>query len=227
MSCSYAHLDGVYVLGAMAAGERADYERHLSGCDECTRALRDLAGIPGLLGRVKADVVEQLGPAEPVPPTLLPSMVAEARRSRGRRRVLRAVVGTAAAVLLAFVALGIGTTIGDDSPPTTPGAADPELAAAQRMAPLGTESSGWVSLTGRRWGTRIDLTCTYEGPLRGEETYVLVVRAADGRSEQVGTWRTEPGEEVHVTMATALAPAEIATVEVQTANGYSVLRLDE
>ena len=157
MSCSYAHLDGVYVLGAMAAGERADYERHLSGCDECSRALRDLAGIPGLLGRVEADVVEQLGPAEPVPPTLLPSMVAEARRSQGRRRVLRAVVGTAAAVLLAFVALGIGTTIGDDSPSSPAG---PELAAAQRMEPLGTESSGWVSLTGRRWGTQIDLTCT-------------------------------------------------------------------
>ncbi|HVK30208.1 MAG TPA: zf-HC2 domain-containing protein, partial [Nocardioides sp.] len=110
MSCPYAHLDGVYVLGAMAAGERADYERHLSGCEECSRALRDLAGIPGLLGRVETDVVEQLGPAEPVPPTLLPSMVAEARRSRGRRRFLRAAVGSAAAVLLAFVALGIGTT---------------------------------------------------------------------------------------------------------------------
>lgn len=227
MSCSYAHLDGVYVLGALAAGERADYERHLSGCDECSRALRDLAGIPGLLGRVDADVVEQLGPAEPVPPTLLPSMVAEARRSRGRRRVLRAVVGTAAAVLLAFVALGIGTTIGDDSPSTAPGGADPDLAAAQRMEPLGTESSGWVSLTARRWGTRIDLTCTYEGPVSGEEAYVLVVHAADGRSERVGTWRTAPGEEVQVTMATSLAPAEITTVEVQTASGYSVLRLDE
>ena len=169
-----------------------------------------------------------------MPPTLLPSMVAEAGRSQGRRRVLRAVVGTAAAVLLAFVALGIGTTIGDDSPSSPAQPAGPELAAAQRMEPLGTESSGWVSLTGRRWGTRIDLTCTYEGPVGilsvlgdAAETYVLVVRSADGRSEQVGTWRTAPGEEVHVTMATSLAPAEIATVEVQTATGYSVLRLDE
>jgi hypothetical protein len=220
MTCEFAHHDGVYVLGAMAAGERAEYERHLSGCDDCSRALRDLAGIPGLLARVDVDVVEQLGRTEPVPPTLLPSMVVEARRSRGRRRLLRVSVAAAAAVLLAFAALGIGTTLGDDEP------APPELAAAQRMDGLGTGSSGWVSLTARPWGTRIDLTCTYEGPVSGTATYVLVVRAADGHTEQVGTWQTAPSKEVALTMAASLAPEDIASVEVQTASGYSVLRVD-
>lgn len=220
MTCEFAHHDGVYVLGAMAAGERAEYERHLSGCDDCSRALRDLAGIPGLLARVDGDVVEQLGRTEPVPPTLLPSMVAEARRSRGRRRLLRVSVAAAAAVLLAFAALGIGTTLGDDEP------APPELAVAQRMDGLGTGSSGWVSLTARPWGTRIDLTCTYEGPVSGTATYVLVVRAADGHTEQVGTWQTAPSKEVALTMAASLAPEDIASVEVQTASGYSVLRVD-
>ncbi|MBM7516185.1 anti-sigma factor family protein [Nocardioides nitrophenolicus] len=222
MSCEYAHLDGVYVLGALAAGERAAYERHLPGCAECTRALRDLAGLPGLLGRVQAETVEQLQPAEPVPATLLPTMVARARRDRGRRRALLGTVVAAAAVLVLLLAVGIGTTLGDDAPPPSD-----RLAAAQRMDALGTGSSGWVSLTERRWGTRIDLTCTYEGPVSGPASYVLVVTTADGHTEQAGTWRTEPGREVHVTMATSVAPGDIASVEVRTASGYSVLRLDE
>ncbi|GAA4090494.1 anti-sigma factor family protein [Nocardioides kongjuensis] len=222
MSCEFAHLDGVYVLGALAAGERAAYERHLPGCAECTRALRDLAGIPGLLGRVQPETVEQLQPAEPVPATLLPAMQAEARRTQGRRRVAVGSFVAAAAVLLVLLAVGIGTTLGDESPRPPQ-----QLAAAQRMDALGTPSSGWVSLTRRGWGTQIDLTCTYEGPVAGPATYVLVVTSTDGRTEQVGTWRTADGQEVHVTMATAVAPDDIASVEVRTASGYSVLRLAE
>lgn len=218
MSCEFAHLDGVYVLGALAAGERAAYERHLPGCVDCTRALRDLAGVPGLLGRVQLETVEQLQPAEPVPATLLPAMEAEVRRARGRRRVAVGSFVAAAAVLLVLLAVGIGTTLGDDPQPQ-------QVAAAQRMEALGTPSSGWVSLTQRRWGTQIDLTCTYEGPVTGPATYVLVVTAADGRTEQVGTWRTADGQEVHVTMATAVEPDDIASVEVRTESGYSVLRL--
>lgn len=220
MSCEYAHLDGVYVLGALAAGERAAYERHLPTCADCSRALRDLAGIPGLLGRVQPETVEQLQPAEPVPATLLPAMVAEVRRPQGRRRVVVASTVAAAAVLLVLMAVGIGTTLGGDDPQPSR-----QLAAAQRMDALGTGSSGWVSLTQRRWGTQIDLTCTYEGPVSGPASYVLVVTSTDGRSEEVGTWRTADGQEVHVTMATAVPPDDIASVEVRTESGYSVLRL--
>lgn len=216
MSCHFEHLDGVYLLGALAAGERAEFERHLGDCAECSRGLRDLAGLPGLLGRVRPEVVEQLHPPEPVPPTLLPGVVAQARRSRGLRRAL--VVATVAAVLALFAAVGIGTTLRDDVP---------DVAAAQRMQSLGTESSGWVSLTERAWGTRIDLRCTYEGRLEGTTTYVLVVRSTDGRVEQVGSWRSAAGKEVDVTLATALATEDIASVEVQTSSGYSVLRLVE
>ena len=32
MSCEFAHLDAVYVLGSLSAAERAEYERHLPGC---------------------------------------------------------------------------------------------------------------------------------------------------------------------------------------------------
>ncbi|TNM46025.1 hypothetical protein FHP29_03535 [Nocardioides albidus] len=219
-TCPYAHLDAVYVLGALAATERVEYERHLPGCVECTRALRELAGMPGLLGRVSADdvgQVEHTAPPVPVPATLLPAVVARARRSQRRRRALTAsLVAAAVAVLVALA--GIGLSLREDEPPT---------ATPQRMESLGTASSGWVAFTERRWGTQIDLTCTYEGRIADRTTYVLVVRSADGRSQQVGTWRSERGQEVHVTMATSVATDDIASVEVRTEDGYSVLRLEE
>jgi hypothetical protein len=228
-SCEFAHLDGVYVLGALAAGERAEYERHLSGCEECSRALRDLAGIPGLLGRVPLEVLEQSEHPEPAPETLLPAVVAEARRSQGRRRALTATIVAAASVLLVLALTGIGVALLDDDngKPVAAPTASVSTAPSQRMQSLGTESSGWVSLTERGWGTRIDLTCTYEGKLEGWTSYVMVVTTSDGTTEQVGSWRTEPGKEVHVTMATSVVPDDIASVEVRTDSGYSVLRLTE
>ena len=46
MSCEFEHLDGSYVLGALAPGERQEFEHHLSGCAECARAVQELAGMP-------------------------------------------------------------------------------------------------------------------------------------------------------------------------------------
>ena len=58
MTCQFAHDDAVYVLGSLAASERADYERHLSECAECSRSVRELAGLPGLMARVPREVLE-------------------------------------------------------------------------------------------------------------------------------------------------------------------------
>jgi hypothetical protein len=226
MSCEFAHLDGVYVLGSLGVSERAAFERHLAGCDECSRAVRDLAGLPGLMGRVPLEVLEPPGEREPVPDTLLPTVVAEARRSQGRRRVVTVTLVAAAAVLLVLALTGLGVALLDDDPqPAATPTPSVSTAPAEQMESLGTPSFGWVSLSEREWGTRIDLTCTYEGRLAGRTTYVMVVTATDGTSRQVGSWRSDRGEEAHVTMASAVAPDDIASVEVRTESGYPVLRL--
>ena len=58
MSCSYDDWDGAYVLGALAPGERLEFERHLAGCAPCTLAVRQMAGLPGLLGRVDGGALD-------------------------------------------------------------------------------------------------------------------------------------------------------------------------
>jgi hypothetical protein len=230
MTCEFSHLDGVYVLGSLAASERAAYERHLPGCDECSRAVRELAGLPGLLGRVPLEVLEPPGEREPVPTTLLPALVAEVRRSRRWRAAIATILAAAAVILVLGVA-GVVVALLDegDGPPAAGPTTSETTAPAERMDSLGAGwVTGWISLTERPWGTRIDLTCTYRGGgYDGWASYVMVVRSVDGEVEQVGTWRAETGQEAHVTLATAVPPEDIESVVVRTADGESVLRLTE
>ena len=105
MSCEYAEQDGAYVLGALPAAERLAYEQHLTTCDECSRAVRQLAGLPGLLSRVDTTVLDDVPADEPVPDFLLPNLVREVRRTRRRRFLL--VAGAAAAAVVAVLALAL------------------------------------------------------------------------------------------------------------------------
>jgi len=225
--CPQGHLDGAYVLGALAPDERLDFERHLAECPACSAAVRDLAGLPGLLAQVSADVVETAPEPEPVPPTLLPGLVAEVRRQQGRRRWTVGLAAAAAVVVLGAGAATVVAVSGDDSPPPQ---ASPTLAAARDMTQVDqTGVWGRLSLTPVPWGTRLDLACSYDEPdsAYGEQphTYALVVHTRDGGSEQVATWKALPGKTMHVTGATALTTAEIASVEVRTETGDPVLRL--
>jgi hypothetical protein len=45
--------DGAYLIGALTVPERHVYERHLAACPCCRTNIRRLAGLPGLLMRVR------------------------------------------------------------------------------------------------------------------------------------------------------------------------------
>ena len=87
MSCSFVDSDAAYVLGALSPAERLAYERHLDTCADCTRSVRQLAGLPGLLARVDPAVLEEPGDTVPVPDAVLTNLVGEVRRSQRRRRL--------------------------------------------------------------------------------------------------------------------------------------------
>ena len=97
--CPYELWDGSYVVGALSPAERHEYEAHLDACVRCSRAVRDLAGLPGLLGRIGPEVFES-AVEEPVPDTLMPRLVRETRRRDRRRTWLTAGLAAAAAVVV-------------------------------------------------------------------------------------------------------------------------------
>lgn len=232
MSCELTHLDGSYVLGALSPGERQDFERHLADCAECARAVRELAGLPGLLGRVDLETLESPPPDVPVPETLLPALVHEVRRSQRRRVLVTAGVAAAAAVAVVvggFATLGVAGH--DRSPDAAPPGVSASAPVAQPMVPVGTGPvTANLALEALPWGTRLDLTCTYapdsyRGVQPRSATYALIVRTRDGRTEQVATWRALPGRTLRLAASTAAGRADIASVEVRTADGHPVLKL--
>jgi hypothetical protein len=233
MTCDFAHLDGSYVLGALSPTERRAYEQHLETCPACARAVQELAGLPGLLARVDPDVLDDPPSQEDVPETLLPALVGEVRRSR-RRRVLAAgsLAAAAAAVAVTLGVVAVTASDGNNAPPSAmPTTAVP---LGRAMTPVGYPGmQAHVALTSVPWGTRLDLTCSYEteqhvspGAQPGAgTTYSLVVHTRDGRTENVATWHGLPGRSMRLAAATSATAAQISSVEIRTGGGQPVLRL--
>ena len=235
MSCEFGHHDGAYVLGALAPAERLDFERHLPGCVECSRAVQELAGLTGLLARVSPDVLESPPLDEPAPQTLLPALVREVRRAQRRRTWvaagLTAGLAAAAALVVTIGTLGVTGYLAPDHPTPPPPPSSTTTEQSRPMVPLDHQPiSADLAMTGVPWGTRLDLTCRYavDGDGWGwsaGSTYALFVRTRDGRVQQVATWRGLPGRTMLITAATATGRDDIASAEVRTADGTLVLRL--
>lgn len=227
--CRFAHDDGAYVLGALSPAERLEFERHLPGCEECTRSVRELAGLPGLLGRIDPAVLEQTDEAHPVPDTLLPALAGEVSRTERRRRT----VGLALAAAAVAAIVGLGVAVLQDEPPDQAGGAEVTGAAVLTMEPVGDEPvpvTAQLTMEPVAWGTKLGLTCTYdtstvEYELPPEVDYWLVVHTRDGRTEKVGSWRSIDGRTMQFTAGTAADRDEIDSVEVRAPGGRVVLAL--
>jgi Putative zinc-finger len=226
--CPYEMWDGAYVLGSLSPAERREFEAHLDGCSSCSRAVRDLAGLPGLLGRIGPEVFDDPAP-EPLPETLLPRLSRAVRRQQRRRTWLTAGGAAAAA---AVVTVGGALALGQPGEPPSANSANPTTqvtAASHVMTQVAHRDpmTATVALTSVPWGTRLDLTCSYPTSRLsyGGGTYALVVHTADGRRERVATWNGLPGRSMQVSGATAAGTDDISQVDVTRLDGTPVLRL--
>jgi hypothetical protein len=231
--CDFAHDDAAYVLGALSPAERLDYERHLSTCDACSRSVRALAGMPGLLDLADAGVLEDPPADPPLPSTLLPSLHRALEARQRRRTVVVAGFAAAAAAVVALAVPVVVHRVGDDPPVSGPATSSPsgDVETLDMVADGAAPIRATLGLEPVTWGTRMLLTCTYDtewvdSELPDEVDYLLYVRAADGHTEQVGSWRSVDGTTMRVPAATSVARQHIASVEVRTSDGRVVLRLD-
>jgi Putative zinc-finger len=218
MSCPFAQDDAAYVLGALSPAERLEYERHMTRCPDCTRAVRELAGMPGLLSRVDPEVITALPVEDPLPATVLPRLAHAARRSRRRR--LLAAAGAAAAASAVAASLVVSRLDLGEPTSTQPGST--AAPAMVHMRPVGeVPVVADLAMENVTWGTRLELTCTYDTTsvdfrLPPRVDYYILVLWDDGRAERVGSWKSLDGRTMRLTVATAAPRAEISAVEVRT-----------
>ncbi|MFE5673097.1 anti-sigma factor family protein [Agromyces sp. NPDC056523] len=219
----YADWDSAYVLGALAPGERRDYESHLETCEVCRRSVAELAPMPGLLARLAADRAEALLVEDavdaPAPrPELLDAVRREGRRRSRRRTRIRVVLAAAAAVVvIAAVAVPLALMR-----PAT----EREAIAFESRADVPVSASAVLSPVD--WGTRIELDCTYDaepaddGHAKGWP-YSLVVVDREGVRSEVSSWRALPGATARLEAGTALTVDEIVSLEIRAVGSGDVL----
>jgi predicted anti-sigma-YlaC factor YlaD len=123
------HSLGVYVLGAIEPGDRAQVDEHLATCADCREELASLAGLPALLRRVPTAEAERLAVAgqadsatdETPPDHLLPALLARTTQAR-RVRHWRELAAAAAVAVLALGAGAAGASLLGSGPAATPAA---------------------------------------------------------------------------------------------------------
>jgi anti-sigma factor RsiW len=223
----FATWDAAYVLGALSPADRRMYEEHLRECERCASAVGELAGMPGLLGRLpREEGLAALGTSGPergaAGADVLPLLVRRARRSRRRTRWLTAGVAAAAAlVLVGALALVLPSALsrsGEEAKPIAMEQVEPSALTAD------------LRLTAEPWGTRIDSRCTYAAIDGGHGsrswTYAMVVTDRAGRETQVSTWTAEEGTTVVPIATTSVPVADIATIDIRSAgdDGTVLLR---
>jgi hypothetical protein len=211
--------DAAYVLGALGTDDRLAYERHLATCAECTAAVGELAGLPGILGKLPADdAVAMLSVPDDAPlddshllgrehtPGLVQRLAgATARR---RRRIRFGMLGGAVAVVALITAGGIALTVPQTS-----------ATATVAMAPLSQNViTASMQVTKKGWGTRFDWSCSYQGDSWMSATpasYDLVVTDKAGTQTTVATWSSAGPHASGLSASSAIATSDIRSVEIR------------
>lgn len=217
MSNDHCHCDAAYVLGALSSSERRAYETHLADCGACQQSVREFAGLPGLIAKVRPEDFQAR--SLPPPASLLPTLVSAVRHERTRRRWVGAGIAAAAAVTVAVTTVGVGRTL----PSTTESGAS----MAMRQV-IESPVRATARLTNEPWGTQIDVACTYDSNnpygFVGH-TYTLVVTNLVGDTQQVATWKVVPSGVSVITGSVGWKRNHIAQIEIRTPQGAPVLRL--
>ena len=222
------HSLGVYVLGAIEPGERAQVDEHLATCTDCREELASLAGLPALLRRVPTAEAERLAVAdqadsatdETPPDHLLPSLLARTTQARRVRR-WRELAAAAAVAVLALGAGAAGASLlgsGQAPPPAAHGQASHTWHTVSAIDAR-TGATLTVKYASVHWGTM--MTAQVSGIPAGTVCQFQVTDT-QGHHMVVGGWRVEyQGRPVWYPASTSLTDTNLQSFQV-TAGGKLV-----
>jgi hypothetical protein len=236
----FAEWDAAYVLGALSPAERREFEEHVASCPPCRAAVSELAGIPGLLAQVSpadaamlslaADNEVELGETPDAaevetelietgpPPSLLPKMIKAARARR--RKMVAAIAGIAAAVILVIAGVAVATGLLPMRPES------PQRVAFAPVVPSGiTAVADVIPADG---GTQIKVECVYAEvnnprPGGGHEVYSIFVVDRSGNATEIKEWPATPNKQMRPSGTTPLSVSEIAALEIRESDTNEVL----
>ncbi|GAA1764209.1 anti-sigma factor family protein [Agromyces humatus] len=224
----FAEWDSAYVLGALSPAERREFEEHLETCEVCTRAVAELASMPGLLARLAPDRARALaedpdGASASAPRDDLLEAVRRADRRRRTRRTRYWWGAVAAAAAVAVLAIALPLSLGQP-------ATARESVAFEAAADIPLTATATLTQVG--WGTRIELDCRYGGSGEsdvdvpaGGWPYSLVVIERDGTRSEVSSWQARPGAGARLSAASAVDLDDIASLEIRAiASGEVLMR---
>ena len=232
----FEHDDAAYVLGALSVRDRERFEAHLQDCDDCVARVAELWRLRDLLALAPESAFRSGGagpaagpapvpqvaaaPSGEPPDSLLPRLQRSIRTERRRRRLtgslaLTGLVAAAAAV----VALVLVTH--DDTSYKAP-------AQAVALVNVGdVPLRAKVQIVDHDDWAQVNLWCTYESQTYREGNYQAVAHSRTGKSAVVGVWPGLPGQTAIIRTPTQFRSGEITSIEIQTASGKTLSRLEE
>jgi hypothetical protein len=215
------HALGVYVLGAIEPGDRAQVDEHLATCADCREELASLAGLPALLRRVPTAEAERLAVAdqadsateESAPDDLLPALLARTTQARRVRR-WRELAAAAAVVVLALGAGAAGASLLGSGPAAPPAAQGQASHTWHTVSAIDAHSGATLTVkyASVHWGTMMAAQVT--GIPAGTVCQMQVIDA-QGHHIVVGGWRVEyQGRPVWYPASTSLRDTELRGFQV-------------
>lgn len=237
--------DAAYVLGALSEQDRAAFESHLHTCAACTMRVSELRDMPRLLAlapesafgaaevdspsgtsalnsrahRVATTFDDSAGPAAGSMPELLPRLLRQVARERGRRRfaTVTSLVLAAACIIAVFTVVLVNR--GDGNPYQAPRRA----AVMANLVDVPIRAQAEV-ITTDSWA-QVDMWCTYNATAHPGGNYQLVARSRAGETLQLGTWPGVPGQTAVLRVPTQWHTDDIASIEILGFNGKTLSRL--
>lgn len=209
---------GAYVLGALTPADRSAYERHLAICPTCREDVAQLAGLPGLLGRLDTEVAIGLNDEPKAPLLLLDTLLNRARSERQRtsRRTIWRRTGTllVAACLAILAGLGLGAVSASTAMRPTVVAMTP----VDQDETLAALVGYWADPDG---GTEISMACVYaasgdsSGHASRDHLDLWVFPRNGGRGSSIWSWDAGPGDRVTFWAETRMRPEQIGRMEIR------------